>query len=120
MPGDYDLYVSAGLGPLQWNALTIGSQNPMVVIGSPLLSQLGVGEQRAVIGHELGHILSDHVLYMTALQILLQCGRLDRTARDYRCCRSGRSCSNGSAPLSSAATVPPRSPFATRRSSAGR
>jgi Zn-dependent protease with chaperone function len=74
MPDDYDLYVSAGLGPLQWNALTIGSQNPMVVIGSPLLSKLGVGEQRAVIGHELGHILSDHVLYMTALQILLQAG----------------------------------------------
>src|SRR6202020_870349 len=35
MPGDYDLYVSAGLGPLPGNALTIGSQNPMLVIGSP-------------------------------------------------------------------------------------
>ena len=74
MPGDYDLYVTGGLGPLQWNALTIGSQNPILVIGSPLLSKLGVGEQRAVIGHELGHILSDHVLYMTALQILLRAG----------------------------------------------
>jgi len=74
MPGDYDLYVTGGLGPLQWNALTIGSQHPMLVIGSPLLAKLGVGEQRAVLGHELGHILSDHVLYMTALQILLRAG----------------------------------------------
>jgi len=74
MPDDYDLYVSGGLGALQWNALTIGSQNPMLVIGSPLLAKLGVGEQRAVLGHELGHILSDHVLYMTALNILLSAG----------------------------------------------
>src|SRR6202020_1125159 len=56
MPGDYDLYVTGGLRPLAWNALTIGSRNPMLVIGSPLLAKLGAGEQRAVIGHELGHI----------------------------------------------------------------
>ena len=74
MPGDYDLYVTGGLGPAAWNALTIGSQSPMLVIGSPLLAKLGPGEQRAVLGHELGHILSDHVMYMTALQILLRAG----------------------------------------------
>ena len=39
----------------------------MLVMDSSLLELLGPGEQRAVIGHELGHILSDHVLYMTAL-----------------------------------------------------
>ncbi|MGI8713718.1 MAG: M48 family metallopeptidase [Solirubrobacteraceae bacterium] len=71
MPGDYDLYVSSSL---YWNALTIGSQNPMLVIGSNLLTQLGPGEQRAVIAHELGHVLSDHVLYITALNILLAAG----------------------------------------------
>jgi Zn-dependent protease with chaperone function len=74
MPGEYDLYVTGGLGPLAWNALTIGSQNPMLVMGSPLLAKLGAGEQRAVLGHELGHILSDHVMYMTALQIILRAG----------------------------------------------
>jgi Zn-dependent protease with chaperone function len=71
MPGDYDLYVSS---TLNWNALTIGSQNPMLVIGSNLLAQLGPGEQRTIIAHELGHILSDHVLYTTALNVLLAAG----------------------------------------------
>jgi Zn-dependent protease with chaperone function len=71
MPADYDLYVSSSL---YWNAVTIGSKNPMLVMGSNLLAQLGPGEQRAVIAHELGHILSDHVLYITALNILLAAG----------------------------------------------
>jgi Zn-dependent protease with chaperone function len=68
MPSEYDLYVNSSLS---WNALTIGSQDPMIVLGSNLLEHLGPGEQRAVIAHELGHILSDHVLYITALNILL-------------------------------------------------
>jgi Zn-dependent protease with chaperone function len=71
MPEDYDLYVSSSL---YWNALTIGSQDPMLVMGSNLLEQLGPGEQRTIIAHELGHILSDHVLYTTALNILLAAG----------------------------------------------
>ena len=71
MPGQYDLYVSSSL---YWNALTIGSQNPMLVMGSNLLSKLGPGEQRTIIAHELGHILSDHVLYTTALNVLLAAG----------------------------------------------
>jgi hypothetical protein len=44
------------------------------VLASNLLLQLGPGEQRAVIAHELGHILSDHVVYVTALNILLAAG----------------------------------------------
>ncbi len=71
MPAEYDLYVSSSI---QFNAQTIGSQNPMIVFGASLLEQLGAGEQRAVVAHELGHILSDHVLYMTALDILLRAG----------------------------------------------
>jgi Zn-dependent protease with chaperone function len=71
MPGDYELYVSSSL---LWNALTIGSQSPMIVVGSNLLEQLSAGEQRVVIAHEMGHILSDHVLYVTALNILLNAG----------------------------------------------
>ena len=69
MPDVYDLYVTAAvLG----NARAIGSQKPMIVLDSNLLELLGPGEQRVVLAHELGHILSDHVLYMTALDILLR------------------------------------------------
>ena len=71
MPGDYDLYVTSAL---YFNAVTIGSSKPMVVVGSTLLDKLGPGEQRVIVAHELGHILSDHVLYTTALTILLSAG----------------------------------------------
>ncbi|MGI8414115.1 MAG: M48 family metallopeptidase, partial [Solirubrobacteraceae bacterium] len=71
MPGSYDLYVSSEMSA---NAHTIGSQKPIVVIDSNLLERLGSGEQRVVLAHELGHILSDHVLYMTALDILMRAG----------------------------------------------
>jgi Zn-dependent protease with chaperone function len=71
MPATYGLYVAAS--PMG-NAQTIGSKDPMIVVDSSLLHQLSPGEQRGVLAHELGHILSDHVLYMTALVILLQAG----------------------------------------------
>jgi Zn-dependent protease with chaperone function len=69
MPTVPGLYVS---GELQINAHAIGAQDPIVVVDSGLLGLLGPGEQRVVLAHELGHILSDHVLYMTALSILLR------------------------------------------------
>jgi Zn-dependent protease with chaperone function len=71
MPADYDLYVTSSL---YWNAATVGSQKPIIVMGSNLLAQLGPAEQRTIVAHELGHILSDHVLYRTALLILLNAG----------------------------------------------
>ena len=71
MPEVYDLYVSSGvLGGAQ----AVGSGKPMIVVDSQLLHLLGPGEQRAVVAHELGHVLSDHVLYMTALNILVSAG----------------------------------------------
>jgi Zn-dependent protease with chaperone function len=71
MPASYGLYVYSS----PWaNAHTIGSTDPIVVVDSSLLQQLSPGEQRGVLAHELGHILSDHVLYMTALDILLRAG----------------------------------------------
>jgi Zn-dependent protease with chaperone function len=69
MPDVYDLYVSWGV---MGGAQTIGSGKPMIVIDSQLLERLGPGEQRVVLAHEVGHILADHVLYMTALNILLR------------------------------------------------
>ena len=71
MPETYDLYVT---DTVLANAMAIGSQDPIVVLGSPLLERLGSGEQRAVLAHEVAHILSDHVLYRTALDILLRAG----------------------------------------------
>jgi Zn-dependent protease with chaperone function len=67
-PDVYDLYVASNV---RGGATAIGSGRPMIVIDSMLLQRLGPGEQRVVLAHELGHILSDHVLYMTALDILL-------------------------------------------------
>jgi hypothetical protein len=43
-----------------------------VVVNSRTLDILDQLEVRTVLGHEAGHILSDHVLYRTALMILIQ------------------------------------------------
>ncbi|HTX10083.1 MAG TPA: M48 family metallopeptidase [Solirubrobacteraceae bacterium] len=68
MPEVYDLYVTWGvLGGAQ----AVGSGKPMVVMDSGLLEKLGPGEQRVVLAHEIGHVLSDHMLYRTGLLILL-------------------------------------------------
>src|SRR5215208_789940 len=69
MTEDYDLYVT------QWplaNAFAIGSGKPMVVLNSELVGLLDEEEMTTVLAHEAGHILSDHVLYRTALLILLR------------------------------------------------
>jgi Zn-dependent protease with chaperone function len=71
LPEVYDLYVTT---PVRGLAQTIGSKKPMIVLDSMVLQRLGPGEQRAVLGHELGHVLSDHVLYITALNILIAAG----------------------------------------------
>jgi Zn-dependent protease with chaperone function len=71
MPSTYDLYVT---DTIVANAMAIGSKNPIVVFGTPLLGRLGPGEQRAVLAHEVAHILSDHMVYMTALEILVRAG----------------------------------------------
>jgi Zn-dependent protease with chaperone function len=68
MPEVYDLYVTWGV---MGGAQAIGAGKPMVVMGSGLLKNLGPGEQRVILAHEVGHILSDHMLYMTALNILV-------------------------------------------------
>ncbi len=71
LPEVYDLYVSS---PVIGGAQAVGSGKPMIVIDSQLLERLGSGEQRVIVAHELGHVLSDHVLYMTALNILMSAG----------------------------------------------
>lgn len=69
---EYPLYLAHGVGG---NAVTIGTGKPMIVVESSLHALLDPDEQRAVLAHELGHVLSDHVLYATALQIIVQAAR---------------------------------------------
>ena len=53
------------------NAMTIGAGQPIIVLNSELVRLLDTDGLRAVIAHEATHVLADHVLYATALQILL-------------------------------------------------
>ena len=54
------------------NALTLGAGQPIVVVNSELVGLLDSEQLRGVFAHEAGHVLSDHVLYSTALVILLR------------------------------------------------
>ena len=67
----YDLYVTQF--PIA-NAFTFGAKRPTIVLYSGLASLLEPAELRTVLGHEVGHVLSRHVEYNTALAILLRLG----------------------------------------------
>jgi Zn-dependent protease with chaperone function len=56
------------------NAAAIGSGRPMLMLNSRTVEVLDEEELRTVLGHEAGHVLSDHVMYRTALMILLTVG----------------------------------------------
>jgi hypothetical protein len=58
------------------NGLTFGAGRPAVVINSELLQLLDEQQLRGVLAHEAGHVLSDHVLYRTALVILTRLSAL--------------------------------------------
>ncbi len=64
-----DLYVTQT--PLV-NAMTVGAQNPVVIVYSSLVGSYEPLEVRAVLAHELGHVLSEHYAYTTALLIISQ------------------------------------------------
>jgi Zn-dependent protease with chaperone function len=53
------------------NAAAVGADRPFVIVNSQTVSLLDDSGLRAVFGHEPGHVLSDHVMYRTALLILL-------------------------------------------------
>ena len=77
--------------------------------------------RRAVLAHEAAHVHADHVLYQTALPILLRLGtRGCRARRAAAAGRSGTRCSSGSARPSCPATARRRSSRATRWRSAAR
>jgi Zn-dependent protease with chaperone function len=58
------------------NAATVGAKRPIVVVQSGLIKLLDAEQLRAVFAHEAGHVLSDHVMYSTALQILMRLSSL--------------------------------------------
>ncbi len=58
------------------NALTVGAGRPLVVVNSELVQLLDAEQLRGVFAHEAGHVLSDHVLYRTALVILMRISSL--------------------------------------------
>ena len=52
------------------NAMTYGAKRPLVVVFSGLVKDYNSAEVDAVLAHEMGHVLSEHVYYETALWIL--------------------------------------------------
>src|SRR5487761_1109479 len=52
------------------NALAVGVRRPMVIIYSGLVSDYEDDEVDAVLAHEMGHVLSEHNYYQTALLLL--------------------------------------------------
>jgi len=52
------------------NGMTIGAKRPMVIVYSGLVSDFSSSEIDVVLAHELGHVLSEHYYYQTALVLL--------------------------------------------------
>lgn len=67
MPMIPDMYVQYGY---EINAYTIGSENPIIVINSGLIDLCDENEIMFIIGHELGHIKSNHMLYHMMANII--------------------------------------------------
>ena len=50
------------------NALTIGANEPVTLVSSGLASSFDYDELHAVLAHEMGHVLADHVSLLTTLR----------------------------------------------------
>jgi len=56
------------------NALTFGTADPIVVLNSELVTLFDDAGLQVILAHEAAHIHSEHVLYRTALAILIALG----------------------------------------------
>lgn len=56
------------------NAYAVGFEDPFVVMSSSMLEILNEDEQRFVLAHELGHIMSGHTTYRTIALIIMWVG----------------------------------------------
>ncbi len=72
-PEDYPLFVSQT--PIV-NAGAYGMNHPFIILNSGLIRLFDEREQTYLIGHELGHILSGHVLYKTMTVLLVQLAQM--------------------------------------------
>jgi Zn-dependent protease with chaperone function len=54
------------------NAGAVGMSDPFIVLNSSMLEVLSHDEVEAVLAHEVGHILSGHVLYRTLLLLIMR------------------------------------------------
>jgi Zn-dependent protease with chaperone function len=52
------------------NAMAFGAKNPAVILYSGLITDYQADEIEAVLAHEAGHVLSEHVYYTTVLVLL--------------------------------------------------
>ena len=57
------------------NAGAVGMDHPFIVLNSSLIELSTDAEIEAVLGHEVGHIMSEHSLYRTLLHLLLGFGQ---------------------------------------------
>ena len=64
-----DLYV---MNSPTVNAMAIGAKTPIVLVNSTLVGDYTFNETRTVLAHEVGHVLSEHTYYTTALVLLKQ------------------------------------------------
>jgi len=64
-----EMYVVSNPAP---GAVTIGMNEPFIVLNSGLVDLFDEDELRFAIAHELGHAISGHAVYQTLLQRLLQ------------------------------------------------
>lgn len=62
-----ELYVEWGYNI---NAFTVGAENPIIVLNSGLIDLCDDDEIMFIIGHELGHVKSNHMLYHMMAQII--------------------------------------------------
>lgn len=62
-----ELYITWGY---DINARTIGAENPIIVLNSGLIDLCDDDEILFIIGHEVGHIKSQHMLYHLMVQVL--------------------------------------------------
>src|SRR4051794_15207586 len=60
------------------NAAAVGAGKPLVIVNSHTVELLDRQELRTVLAHEAGHVLAEHMLYRTALLILLRLSGLGR------------------------------------------
>ncbi|MEE2828175.1 MAG: M48 family metallopeptidase [Myxococcota bacterium] len=54
------------------NAGAVGVDKPFIVINSGTVALMSPEELQFILGHELGHVLSGHVLYKTMIRLLLK------------------------------------------------